>query len=283
MVMVKAQKSGIDRSKLYTSSQVREMLDISGSTLKNLVERNIIERVVPRGYKQGFYSKESVDDYARSQELFTETYRAKKSGHLIVRQALRSDQTSIYEMEKRVLGATTPLDKRLEWCIANPYIDFVALSDGEAVGHLSLLPLTEPTLVALLKGEIRGWHVAAEDIEPYQPGKQYRLFVMAMAVTSTIYAALLLREAQQFIFELADKEIVIKGIYATSRTRDGIYFAHRIGMHVLKEYSTPHKLSFELDMKRSDARWTRDYRNYLSSLDLPATLTQGILDKEPTI
>lgn len=282
---MKAKGSLVDRSKLYTSTEVRKMLDISGSTLKNLVEKNIIERVVPYGYTQGFYTRESVDDYHRHQELFTETYTAKKTGRLEIRKARREDEAQILEMEKEVLGATIPLDKRLEWHIKNSEIDFVAISNGIVTGHLSLLPLKEETLTALLKGEIRGWHVTAESVEKYQSGKQYNLFVMAMAVRDAEYpgvnyGALLLREAQQFLFELANREILIRAIYATSRTRDGIYFANRFGMETLTEYSTPHKLAFELDFTKSSKKWATQYRAYIQDLHMPEEITRDILNEK---
>lgn len=276
---MKATSSNVDRSKLYTSTEARKLLDISGSTLKNLVEKGIIERVVPYGYAQGFYTKESVDEYHKHQEIFTETYTAKKKGTIEVRKARREDEAKILEMEREVLGATIPLDKRLEWHIKNPEIDFVAISNDVVAGHLSLLPLKEETLTALLKGEIRGWHVTAEEVEAYQLGKQYNLFVMAMAVRDTQYpginyGALLLREAQTFLFELANKDILIKAIYATSRTRDGIYFANRFGMETLPEYSTSHRHAFRLDLAKSDKKWARQYREYVSSLYLLSEETQ---------
>jgi hypothetical protein len=278
---MKAKKSNLDRSRLYTSSEVREKLDISGSTLKNLVEKEIIERVVPPGYSQGLYTKESVDNYYNEHELFTETYKAKKKGKLIVREALRSDEAAIYEMEKEVLGATVPLDKRLEWHIKNPNIDFIALSDNIVVGHLSLLPLKKQALIDLLTGKKRGWEISAEDIETYQKGNAYDLFVMAMATRGTEYpasnyAALLLREAQQRLYELADKGILIRAIYATSRTRDGVYLANRFGMEPVKEYNNRYRISFVLDMQRGQAKWARDYRAHLNSLSLPKELTKEL-------
>src|SRR5579875_855204 len=252
---MKAKKTVIDRDKLYSSSEVRKLLGISSSTLSTLVERGTIEKVTPPGYKQGFYTKNSVDEYRKQREIFDDIYTAKQSRRLIVKKASKDDQSGIFEMEKEVLGATVPLERRLE----------------------------RQALTALLKGEIRGWEVPAEDVETYEPGKQYNLFIMALAVRKTegrpnsMYAALLLREVQDFLYEIADKEILIKAIYATSRTRDGIYLAERFNMETIKEWSTPHRKCFVMDMSKSSAKMAKAYREHVASLRLSKELTAGIL------
>ncbi len=282
-------RGGIDRDKLYSSSEVRKLLDISASTLSTLVGKGTIEKVVPPGYTQGYYTKSSVDEYRKQREIFDDVYIAKQARRLVVKKAQRDDQNSIFEMEKEVLGATVPLDRRLEWQIKNPDIDFIATSDGQVIGHMSLLPIKEQPLTALLKGEIRGWEISAEDIETYEPGNQYNLFIMALAVRkiegrpNSMYAALILREVQQFLFEAADKEILIKAIYATSRTRDGIYLAERFDMETIKEWSTPRRKCYVMDMSKSDAKMAKAYREHVTSLKLSTELTAGILNshKEP--
>src|SRR5579875_279793 len=280
---MKAKKTVIDRDKLYSSSEVRKLLGISSSTLSTLVERGTIEKVIPPGYKQGFYTKNSVDEYRKQREIFDDIYTGKQSRRLIVKKASKDDQSGIFEMEKEVLGATVPLERRLEWQAKNPDIDFVAIYNGQVIGHMSLIPLKQQALTALLKGEIRGWEVPAEDVETYEPGKQYNLFIMALAVRKTegrpnsMYAALLLREVQDFLYEIADKEILIKAIYATSRTRDGIYLAERFNMETIKEWSTPHRKCFVMDMSKSSAKMAKAYREYVASLRLSKELTVGIL------
>jgi hypothetical protein len=283
---MKAANAAIDRRKLYTSTQVRKLLGISGSTLSSLVEKAVIEKITPPGYKQGFYTRASVDEYRKQQELFTEAYKAKQDRRLTVRSAQRDDQDSILEMEKEVLGATVPLDRRLEWQIKNPNIDFIATLNDEVIGHMSLLPLKEKALLAMLKGEIRGWEIPAEEVEVYELGKQYNLFIMALAVKqlenrpSSMYAALILREAQRFLFEIADKQILVKAIYAVSRTRDGIYMAERFEMEPIKMWSTPRRKCFVLDMGNSNAKWARLYREHVASLRLPQEITKGILSED---
>ena len=127
---------------------------------------------------------------------------------------------------------------------------------------------------------MRGWDVTANDLETYEAGKQYKLFVMAMAVDKSeqqagkIYAGLLLREAQKNLFEMAWQKILVDAIYATSRTKDGIYFAGRMGMDPLPEFSDVRRKAFILDLNKSETRWAQEYRDYLATLNLPINLVK---------
>ncbi len=276
-----------DTDKLYTSAQTRQLLGISPSTLTTLVEKGVIEKVIPIGYTNGLYTKASVDEYLRQQNLFMQTYSLKRENKLEIRKAVGEDQPGIYEMEKEVLGATLPLDKRAEFYKKNPDIDFVAVKDNKVIGHLSLFPLPENVILALLQGKMRGWDITADQLENYEAGKQYRLFVMAIAVDKNeqqagrIYAGLLIREAQKAIFEMAWQKVLVRAIYATSRTKDGIYLAGRMGMDTIAELSDTHRKAFVLDTGTNETRWAQEYRDYLATLDLPARLTDGILNSKP--
>ena len=68
-------------SQLYTSSQVRELLGITPSTLTRLVDRGIIEKVIPPGRKQGYYTKKSVHAFLEQQTQFRETHGEQPEGH----------------------------------------------------------------------------------------------------------------------------------------------------------------------------------------------------------
>lgn len=265
-----------DADRLYTSAETRKLLGIAPSTLTSLVDKGIIEKVVPVGYTNGFYTKSSVDEYQRQQTLFEQAYTMKKESKLEVRKAVGEDQPGILEMEKVVLGATLPLDRRIEYYKKNNDIDFVAVKDNDVKGHLSLFPLPQHIIQALLKGDIRGWDISPDDLERYESGKRYALFVMAIAVerreqSPSIYSGLLLREAEKALIQMAQRGVLVEAIYATSRTKDGIYLAGRMGMDIIPELSTPHRKAFVLDMNKSDARWAREYRERVAKLNV-ATL-----------
>ncbi len=276
-------KTGTSPSpELYTSTEVRNKLGISSSTLTSLVDKGVIQRLVPPGKKQGYYSKASVDEYAREQNLFLQAISAGSRGGLQARIATIEDEKAIFEMEVEVLGRTVPLETRLIWLHKNPEVDIVVAEDGIIYGHLSLLPLKEDILWKKIDGLIYGKDIEEEDVESYEPGKQYNLFVMAMAARQYsrdryIYAGLLLREAERLLFELANRAILVKTIYATSRTRDGIYLANKLQMTRLDDHSERHRTAFVLDMAKSKSEWAVDYRKELIRLQLPHSMTEGIL------
>lgn len=85
-----------------------------------------------------------------------------------------------------------------------------------------------------------------------------------------IYAGLLIREAQKALFELAWQKIRVEAIYATGRTKDGIYLAGRMGMDPLPEFSDARRKAFVLNLNTSEARWAKEYREYLATLALSA-------------
>src|SRR6266571_1517127 len=63
-----------DLNELYTSQETRTLLNVSSSTLANLVEKGLIEKITFPGKKHGFYTRTSVDEYRRQQIAFKETY-----------------------------------------------------------------------------------------------------------------------------------------------------------------------------------------------------------------
>ncbi len=269
----------------YTSAEVRERLGISSSTLANLIDRGIIQKVTPPGKKHGYYTKASVDRYQEQLNLFMETFTQEKE-ELIARKATQEDQPGIVELHKEVYGiaGTPPLETRLAWHRRNPDMDVVVATANRIVAHLSLMPLKPNALESMLRGEIRGWHVQPDDIEVYESGKQYNLFVMSAAVqqsnqeaVSRLYAALMLRASQQIIYGIAEQGKLVRAVYATSRTKDGIYLAQRMGLDLLPQYSTAHRKAFALDMGKSNAKWAREYRDWVRSLKLPTSITEGIL------
>ncbi|MBA2682249.1 MAG: hypothetical protein H0U76_28135 [Ktedonobacteraceae bacterium] len=269
---------------LYTSAEVRDKLGIAPSTLVALVDKGVVVRVVPPGRKNGYYTKESVDDYYEQQQLFIQTLHRKKSGLFVTRIATRADQMGIVELGRAVYGlsGTPRLETRLAWFDRNPNMDFIAVNGTQVVGHLSLMPLTPTAMQKMLRGEIRGWDITPDDIETYDEEKQYNLFVMSGAVSKSeeyfsMNAGLLIREAEKFLFEIAEQGRLIKSLYATSRTKDGIYLCERMEMELVPEYSNAHRKAFKLDMGGNKSSWVQSYRDYVRSLKLSSKQTKGIL------
>ena len=272
-----------DSSTVYSYTQVIKMLGISPSTLTNLVDKGAIEKVVPPGKKNGYYTRKSVDGYQNQQNLFLDTYIERKTNKLEIRKAHRSDQEAIFNFEKTIYPDPAPLELRLEWFDKNPNIDFVAFLDGEVIGHLSLLPIPEATILTYLASKEVHWFTG-KTIEAYEPNKQYTLYIMSAAVKqledqnwSKYYAGHLLEEGIKCISAIAEEGKIIRRIYARSRTQSGIFIANRLQFDALAELSTTRRHTFVLDMATSPSKWARQYRELLRSLDLPKETTNGIL------
>jgi len=191
-------------------------------------------------------------------------------------------------MEAKLLGGPhniVSIERRIEWQRKNPNIDFVVVDGDEIVGHLALIPFRREAIQPMLEGKIRGWQISPDDVVPYEPGKQYSIFVMNFNVKQDapdnlpgIYAALLLRRAKVFSFELADEGKIIRNVYATSVTKSGVFLANRMEFTPLTEYSNPRRKVFEMDMATSKAEWAHEYRSYLEYLKLPKAWTTGIIN-----
>src|SRR5713226_5993353 len=65
---------------LYTSSKAREILNVSTSTFKILVDGGKIRKRTPPGKKQGYYVKEDVDKVAKERAAFAKIEQSTKRG-----------------------------------------------------------------------------------------------------------------------------------------------------------------------------------------------------------
>ncbi|MBA2677011.1 MAG: hypothetical protein H0U76_01220 [Ktedonobacteraceae bacterium] len=136
----------------------------------------------------------------------------------------------------------------------------------------------------MLQGTLRGWEVQPEDIETYDEEKQYNIFVMFLGIDKSEDtsdqrwdAANLMREGERFMNEMAERGRIVRGLYATSRTRDGIFLLERMEFSQIAEFSNAKRKAYCIDMGTSKSAIARDYRAYLHTLKLPKKLTQGIL------
>lgn len=274
-------------NQLYTYTEVREKLGIGPATLTSLVDKGIIKRVIPPGRKTGYYLKTDVDDYFEKMSLFARAYTSRIEGSYRVRMATEADIIGIIEQHHRVFGSTvsTPVADMKARFEKNPEMSFVAEVDGKIVGHLELMPLKESALTAMLNGSIRGRQIKPNDIETFDEEKQYNIFIMYLAVDQNeetskkrMDAAMLMREAELFWEEMANKGRLIKGLFATSRTRDGIFILERMEFKQIPEFSDSKKKAYILEMATSKSAIAQKYRELLKSLNLPGFLTEGIIE-----
>ena len=174
-------KQATETSELYTSSETRKKLGISASTLTNLVTKGVIEKVIPIGYERGYYTKKTVDEYYEQQQVFKHNYNIeqdvaqaqdtkeqhneKESAKIVFSVAKVEDMEEEYELAKRAIGFTMSAERRREWYYKNPDCDFIVRRNGHFVAFMRLLPIEHNTLIKVMKGEMKGVNVTADNVQ----------------------------------------------------------------------------------------------------------------------
>jgi excisionase family DNA binding protein len=143
--------------KYYTPEEVMELLHISKSTLNRKAESGEIPSELGEGRRRGRkYPKEAIDAHVKRMKPKNEvklTFGPTTNAELW---ASYQNHFSMYEPEDIV-----DYDKLLDWKEANNDIFMSARENGQRVGGVTIMPLTEDTMKALAEDEIK-----EQDIEP---------------------------------------------------------------------------------------------------------------------
>jgi hypothetical protein len=138
------------------------------------------------------------------------------------------------------------------------------------LAYIHLLPLRPDRLRAFLHGEIRGWQITADDLDPFEPGKEVDVLLTSIGATrafgeekSLHYAQHLLRGTRRALAELGRQGIIIRKIYATSETKTGINLAMHANMKTIWRVSAK-RYAFELDVASSDFSLLKPYREAIA-------------------
>lgn len=239
----------------YTGREVQRKLGITEPALRNLVNQRRLRKITPPGRKTGVYLREEVDTYAEKWFAFLTAEEPPKT---IFQVAKIEDMDGEYNLAYRALGRTMSAELRREWLKKNPESDFVVKHNGKVVGFFRLLPVKHDRLMQFMAGEIRGWDISAEDVEPFEPGKPVECIIMGTAgepdvdeTTRKHYVAILLRGVLRKLEEFGRRGIIITKVYATSQTPSGV----AMGLHAGMEQFGPKvgkRLTFVADIEQSD-------------------------------
>jgi hypothetical protein len=264
----------------YTSAQVREKLDISSSTLKNLVERGLIEKVTMPGYKQGHYTKESVDQYFEQKQLFTKKYLeeeqtattrdSEEPTTTMTEVRTREEMEQCMEISQALFGVGMDVvDERMKILEKNASTYFMLKKDNEAIGYFSLMPLKFGKLDDLLKQTLPV-RTNVEDIEEFKSGVQIDLYLTAIGVKPGFstpdklkYGSRLLGRLIDLILDLGKQGIEINTIAARSNMPDGIRLMKHAGFTEI-EPATPERRTFIIYVKESGIPFMQQYKRALA-------------------
>lgn len=261
-------------SGFYTAKEVMSKLGIANSTLYHYVETGKVRRVVQPGKKDGYYPKAEIDKMVRAKEIFILQYATDAS---LFDKAREEDIQAITDLGIEIFGkhASPNYETRLAQYHANPDIFYVLRQEELIVGYLGMFPLKHEAIEAIMSGitedRFRSGLLTPENILPFEPGKVEELFLI-IAVRqelkrSITYGARLIGGGVETLESFARKGIIIKRLYATSRTRDGIKLSRDMGFIQVTPATEEDDLSrFELDLEKTNSPLLKKYRRIVQKV-----------------
>lgn len=249
----------------YTARQAQEALGMNASTFGYYVRKGKIKKFVPPLRTEGFYEKKMIDQLAREMALFLHTTEEENATQ--VRIARPEDAEGIEKVLTSMGWQAATAEQRRSWYKINPYIDYVVARDDEIKGYIHAVPFTEDTLEGMMSGKKRSWHVAPDDILPFEPGKVYDLYIGIATrqddPNRTRYALRLIAGYFSFLEELAQQGVRIHHLYAVSAEVDGQKLSKRLGFIQQKAQEGDIFPRFALDFEVSDSHFAEQYREMI--------------------
>src|SRR6266567_1899258 len=166
----------------YTASEAIERLHITEGMFYKYIKESKIKRYMPETRKQGFYKISEVDKVAAiDSAFFGELPPTDLDGVFTL--AAAWDMDGVAALARRELDSKIDADLRRAWLAQEPRLNYVVkLADGTVVAYLYMQPLQHDRLIAYQKGEIRGWHITPDDIEPFAPGAAREVMIEGIAM-----------------------------------------------------------------------------------------------------
>lgn len=237
----------------YSGRDVQRKLGITEPALRNLVNQRKIRKIVPPGREYGVYLREEVDTFAEKWLAFLTAKELPKTTFEI---AKSEDMKAVYELSKRAIGPTMSAEVRQAWLEKNSESCYIVKHDNKIVAFFHLLPVKHECLMSFMRGEIRGWDITVEEVEPFEEGKPVECLVIIASepdvneTTRMHYVTVLLRGLRKELGQLGRRGVLITKIYATSETPTGIAMAIHAGMEAYGPRAGK-RLTFVLDVEKS--------------------------------
>lgn len=139
----------------------------------------------------------------------------------------------------------------------NPDVSYQLCVDGSVMGCETLLPLRLERIEQILKGEVNSEDTTPEEVEIYEPGKKYHLYVMGLCVNPVLskqekrwYGSKLIRGLSEAIVDLGKRGIEIETITARSIMFDGVRILRHLGFRQIP--SVTNNINFRIVVDESD-------------------------------
>ncbi len=262
-------RSGTTPKGFYTAAQAIKKLGLPRSTFYDMVERGQIKKVVPPNKSDGFYLEKDINKMAKANVLFMLQYATDTS---TFEKAQEEDIEGITELCIELFGknGTASYEARLAQYHTNPDIFYVVKQDDVIVGYVGLFPLVQAAVDQIMSGmeesQFRTGILNPENVTQFKPGEADNLFLVLGArqdlPKSKLYGSRLITGAIEVMEQFAQDGIIIKRLYGTSRTQDGIKLAKSLQFKVVTPAAEKDNLlRFELDLDTTSNPLFREYQN----------------------
>jgi hypothetical protein len=249
----------------YTARQAYERLGMNKQQFYKNVG-GLITRVVLPGSKNGFYRVEDIELLAVARE---HALLGRKVPPSTFRVATAEDAQGIHDVIVSLGWPATPPEIRKSWLTVNPEIDWVVTPPGSnlIVGYISAVPYTPLVMERMMTGRIKGKDIKPEDILPFEPGKQYDLFVGLAERIKTKgevqyanYGLRLVFGFRHVIWAWAERDIFIHRLMAHSAEEAGQDLASLLAFKQVPGVSGDLYPRYVFDFETSQSAFARRYR-----------------------
>lgn len=252
----------------YTASETKKVLGITDGKLYNYVRYGHLTRITPPGRKQGVYKKAEVDKFALELHAFLSTRED------IIKEDI--NPTAFTKVTKEDIEETLRVTEdvfkwrpskaiRTSWVKKNPDVSYQLCKGGLVIGVASILPLNLNRIEKILSGEVSSEDTSPEEIEKYETGKPYHLYIMGVGVCTSFskqekrfYGSKLIQGLCEAIVDLGRRGIEVATISGRSHTVDGIRIMRHIGFDRIP--SVTQDTNFRVDIQNSDNPVALQYR-----------------------
>jgi len=253
----------------YSASQAIKRLGIPKSTFHDMVTKGQIKKVVPPNKSDGFYPKTDIDKMAKAQEAFMLQYATDASTFEI---AEEEDTEGIAELYTELFGGNKESRYNLieEWYNSNHEMFYVLKQDGLIVGYFGMFPLKHEAIEKIMNGleetRFRTELLTPKYIIPeFKAGVTEEAFliigVKQNVKKSKLYGSRTVSGSIEVLETMAKRGIVIKKLYATSRTQQGIRLSKGMGFkQITPIHEEDNLLRFELDITTTTNPLFKDFQ-----------------------
>ena len=255
-------------SGFYTAAEVMKRLSIANSTLYHYVGIGKIRRVIPPGKKEGYYPKADIDKMIKAKELFILEYATDPS---LFEKAQEEDIAGITNLCIELFGknGTANYETRLLQYRTNPNIFYVLRQDELIVGYIGMFPLKQEAIERIMsdveESTFRTGLLSPDNITQFKSGEADNVF-MVIGVRqglkrSKTYGARVISGGIEALEHFARRGTIVKKLYATSRTQDGIRISKGIGFKQITPLQEEDDLyRYELDLETTKSPLFQKYQ-----------------------